>query len=377
MSGAKDSQRCARIAFFMSDLEMGGAQRVFLTLSSALAKRGHTVELVLAKKPGPLLAEVDPKVALINLDAHRPGELSWRFGIRTVVKLARHLRQNHPDVLFSTLTGTNLSAIAAHRLAGRRCRLVIREASTLANVQSRMRLRLMRRFYPMADRIIVLTDFMRTQMQQWLRLQPEKITVIGNPADARRIRQLANDPELLALTRQFKPYVVSVARLAHPKDHATAIRALAQIVAKQKLNLVLVGDGPLKGELQALARKLGIEQRVHFVGLQANPYPWMAQAQAYVLSSRWEGYPNVLLEALSLGVPVVVTAYDPSVNAILGDVDNTHVVGVGDESAMASAILRLVDFPERQPFDPPAFEDIITAYEQLAFPPDRRSVAHP
>lgn len=379
MSGTKASQRRVRIAFFLSDLEMGGAQRVFLTLSSALAKRGHTVELILAKKTGSLLDEVDPNVALIDLNAYRPGEPLWRFGIRTVLKLAKRLRRYPPDILFSTITGANLSAIIAHMLSKRRCHLVIREAATLANVKSCARLHLMRLFYPLADRVIVLTDFMREQMQQRLRLSSDKMAIIGNPVDAVKLQCLAQRHELAGRTRELQPYAVCVGRLTIQKDHATAIRAIAKIVATQELNLVLVGDGPLKGELQALARKLGVEHRVHFVGRQSNPYPWMAQAEVFVLSSRWEGYPNVLLEALGLGVPVVVTAYDASVNAIIGDAGNAHVVSVGDEEAMAKAILQLADTPraQRPQFDAQAFENIITAYEQMASPPDRRSVAFP
>ena len=333
----------SHIAFFLPDLEMGGAERVFLTLSSALAQRGHVVELILARKSGPLVAEVDPNVSLVDLGAYRPGEPSWRFGLRTVLRLAWRLRRHTPDALFSTLTGANLSAIAARVLSHRRFRLFIREAATLANVKSRARQWLMWLLYPLADRVIVLTNFMREQLLTKLHLPAEKMVVIGNPVDATKIGRLAQDAELVRRAQEFHPYVVCVGRLSEPKDQATTIKAVARIAALRPLSLVLVGEGPLENKLQRLVCDLGIDDRVHFVGWQANPYPWMAQALVFVMSSRWEGYPNVLLEAEALRVPIVATKYDVSVEEVLTEKERVRIVEVGNDVAMAEAIQALFD----------------------------------
>ena len=367
MRAPETEQSRSHIAFFLPDLGMGGAERVFLTLSSALAQRGYKVELILARKSGPLLAEVDSKVVLIDLDAYRPGESSWLFGMRTVLRLALHLCRHPPDALFSTLTGANLSAIAARLLSRRKLRLFIREAATLTNVKSRARLWLMRVLYPLADKVIVLTDFMREQMHERLHLPTDKMVVIGNPVDGERLRRLAQDAELVKRTQEFKPYAVCVGRLSEQKDQATAIKAIARVNASRILNLVLVGDGPLKGALQVLAQDLGVENRVHFIGQQSNPYPWMAQAEVFVLSSRWEGYPNVLLEAVSLGVPVVATDYDASVNDVLGDADNARIVGVGECDNMALGIVLLADVPKTEcdGHDTHLFENTIAAYGSI------------
>jgi glycosyltransferase involved in cell wall biosynthesis len=360
-------QPSARIGFFLPDLEMGGAERVFLTVSSALVRRGHHVELILARKSGPLLADVDPAVALVDLDAYRQGEPVWRFGIRTISRLARHLRRYPPDALFSTLTGANLSAIAARAIARGRFRLIIREAATLANVKSKARLLLMRLLYPLADRIIVLTDFMREQMHTRLGMPADKMVVIGNPVDTAKLQRLAQDPGLIKRACEFQPYAVCVGRLSEQKDQATAIKAIARVAASPRaLNLVLVGDGPLQGELQAVTRDLGIENRVHFIGLQANPYPWIRQAEVFVLSSRWEGYPNVLLEATSIGVPIVATSYDVSVHGVLGNTRNTRIVNVGDCEGMAAAIVSLAGVLHTETTgDDGQLAKIVVAYENL------------
>ncbi len=366
MVSPERQQPQAHISFFLPDLEMGGAERVFLTLSSALAQRGHMVELILARKSGSLLDEVDTGIAVIDLDARRAGDSSWRFGLRTVLRLARYLRRNPPDVLFSTLSGANLSAVVARMLSRRRFRLCVRESSSLANVNSRLRLWLIRLFYPLADRIIVLTDFMREQMRTRLHLPAKKMVVIGNPVDVAKLDRLSRDSKLISQAKKFQPYVVCVGRLAAPKDFATPIKAIARLGSSCALNLVLVGDGPLKHELQTLTRDLGVEKKVHFVGQQPNPYPWMAQAEAFVLSSRWEGYPNVLLEAEALNLPIVATEYDVSIKEILLEKQKVKTVDVGNDQAMAVAIQFVMNEardPKKNTIKYSELERVVGAYE--------------
>ena len=144
---------------------------------------------------------------------------------------------------------------------------------------------------------------------------------------------------------------------------------MGQLNFTDPLNLVLVGDGPLKSELKGLAQTLGIEDRVHFVGLQSNPYPWIARARVFVLSSSWEGYPNVLLEAQSLGIPIVATAYDESLYSLLRETEHARVVAVGDADAMASAISWAAEKPRIKASDQQAEQSrtVVDAYEALIF----------
>lgn len=359
-----------RVAFFLPDLEMGGAERVFLTLASALAQRGYAVELILARKHGLLLAEVDPLVKLINLNTYQPEEHIWRFGLRTVFQLTRHLRKTPPHVLFSTLTGANITAIVARLLSRQTFHLCIREASTLANVQSKLRLHLMRRLYPLADHMIVLTAHAQKQLSTTLKLTAGKMVVIGNPIDAEKINQFAREPELVLQTKKSTPYAVCVGRMAEPKDFSTVIKAIQHINQMRTinpLNLVLVGDGPMKLELQHLTKTLGQEDHVYFAGMQTNPYPWIADASVFVLSSRWEGYPNVLLEAQCLGIPIVATGYDDSLRTLLHDTEHTRIVDVGDDEAMATAIQWATEAP-RKTSDIKGnkqFEEVLNAYMNL------------
>ncbi|MCU7927341.1 MAG: glycosyltransferase [Candidatus Thiodiazotropha sp. (ex Dulcina madagascariensis)] len=343
IENAEDYREHPRIALFLPDLGMGGAERVFVTLSKYLAQMGYQVDLVLAKKDGPLLKEVAPEVNVVDLAVSRSGESGWLFGLRTLFSLRLYLRSFPPDIMLSTLTGANLTVLVARLISLRKFRLVIREAATLANVKSGLRLRLMRFLYPLADKVVVLTEFMKDEMVKSLRLPVEKIAVIGNPVDCERIRLLAADSDAGQIVDKVAPFAVVVGRLVEQKDFFTAIHAVARVNDERPLNLVVIGDGPQKEELLALARTLNINERVYCLGFQPNPYPWINQADVFILSSKWEGYPNVLLEAMSLGRPIISTEYDASIGVILSVYPARlyRIVSVGNGMEMANAILEL------------------------------------
>lgn len=331
------------ITIFMGDLAMGGAERVFVMLSHQFLARGYQVRFILARKSGSLLDELDPAVKIVDLQAHKGNKSDWLFGLRTLCKLVFYFRECPPKVLLTTLTGANLMAILARKLSCRKFRLVIREAVTLANVQSRVRLRAMRLLYREADAVVVLTDYMKTQLVQRLRLNPEQMKVIKNSVDVGHILSLSNDRTEWEYIRAMRPYCIGIGRLVEQKDFDTLIRAMANLRCSQ-LRLVVLGEGPQRAELEELIKNLNMEDRVFLLGFRANPYPWLAGAAGFVLSSRWEGYPNVLLEAKHFQLPVVASNYDDSVVKLLDTlpVCPYRLVPVGDSDAMATAMDEII-----------------------------------
>lgn len=332
------------IALFLGDLEMGGAERVFVTLARQFVQRGYRVRLILAHKTGPLLDELDPAVEVIDLQAARPGQSPWLFALRTLFALRRHLRDSPPQALLSTLTGANLIAILARALSGRAFCLVIREAVTLTNLRSGVRLKAMRRLYPRADRIVALTGTMKTELSTALNLPAARIEVIGNPLDTHRIAQLLDDLTEHQRAQPHAPYWLAIGRLVAQKDFSTLIEAAARLGEDEAPRIVILGDGPLLPVLRAQISQHKLEHRVILAGFIANPYPWLANAAGFVLSSRWEGYPNVLLEALHFKLPIVATRYDDSVAELLDPHPGAphRIVPVGDPQGMADAIRDLM-----------------------------------
>jgi glycosyltransferase involved in cell wall biosynthesis len=186
---------------------------------------------------------------------------------------------------------------------------------------------------------------MKKEMKASFRIPEEKITIIDNPVDSKWIQSLAADLDAIQTIEEMRPYAIGIGRLVEQKDHYTAIHAIAHVNTMQQLNYVILGEGPQKDQLQALTKNLGIDKQVHFLGNRTNPYPWLKQAKIFVLPSRWEGYPNVLLEAMSLGCAIAVTKYDPSVEKILSNYpEQLHrMVSVGDSRRLATAIVELIN----------------------------------
>ncbi|MFV8825090.1 glycosyltransferase [Thauera sp. WH-2] len=325
------------ITLFIPDLEMGGAERVFVTLARQFLQRGHGVRLILARGTGPLLTELDPRVDVIDLAAGPPSP-AWRFGLRTLWCLARELRRRPPEVMLSTLTGANLVAIAARILCQQSFPLVVREAVTLPHGSIGGRGLAMRLLYSRADRVVALTEPMAAQLERRAGLDPARIAVIPNPVDHERVDSLSMFEDDKAEIRAWRPYLLAVGRLAPQKGHADLIRALATLPDPPRC--VILGEGPERERLERLVRHSGLEERVHMPGVRDNPYPWYRNAMGFVLPSHWEGYPNTLLEAMHFGLPIVATRYDASVDAIRMsyDLNQFHLVACGEIHSLAMAI---------------------------------------
>ena len=334
------------IALFLPDLNGGGAERVMLTLAKYFVGRGHRVDFVLARAEGALLPLLPPTVRLVDL---RAGGRSWGLlglAVSATLRLAAYLRRERPGVLLSTLTGANLVAVLARAIGNRDTRLVLREAATLKNVQSCFRFYLMRWLYPKADVVVALTEVMRRELITTFRLYTDHVVCIPNPMDLDFIlNKAAASIEHPWFLPSRPPIVMGIGRLSPQKDFRTLIHAFAQLRSKCQAHLVILGEGSLRGELEALIKELKLDKDVILPGFDDNPYRWLSRAKVFVLSSLWEGYPNVILEALALGKPVMMTDYDASVKALASESEYIHVVPTADPTKMATTIIDMFNYP--------------------------------
>lgn len=202
------------------------------------------------------------------------------------------------------------------------------------------------------DKVVMLCDEMKEEAAQLFPFLAPKLLRIYNAVDFNRIQTMAAEPlDKAAIPFLQQGYIVSVGRLQEgQKDFTTLIKAYAQAVRQYAIGeaLVIVGDGGSRATLEALTEALGIKDKVYFAGFQNNPYKWMAQSKMLLFSSRYEGLPTVLIEALSLGKPVVATACPTGVRELLLDGYAGILTPVGDIAAMADAIYRLIYNPVLQ-----------------------------
>lgn len=348
------------IALLLPELRIGGAQKVFLTLAKEFIVRGLRVDLILLSEEGELLAEIPEGVRLISLGQNF--SKSSIYLVRSLLSLSSYLRKNRPDALLSTLTGTNLLAVVAHGLSHVSTRLVLREAAPLANIRHSYLLFLMRYLYRRADSVIVLTDFMKKEMERKLNLPSENLVRIGNPLDVEKIERESRIP-LPGDFNQSCPYILSVGRLAPPKDFVTLINAFEKIARGSQIRLVILGEGPDRSLLETLIKQLSLEDRVELRGYDPNPYRWMAEASVFVLSSRWEGYPNVVIEARALGVPIIISEYDDRAREVSGR--GSLIFPIGDSYALAEAIFMTLKTFYQKDIQIKDTENSISIYSQV------------
>lgn len=358
-------ERPRHIALFIYALTGGGAQRRTLSLANALSARGHTVDLVLVRGRGPLLRRVSEEVRVIALD------LGWSRTLRTVTRLtahrgvqtavgvlglARYLRAQRPDVLLSAANHVHLVAVWARRLARIPIPVVLRASNyPSANVrvwplaQKALRQTLQWfacRAYRASARVIAVSQGVADNVVQLTGVERQRIATIYNPVDVSEVRtKAAMAVEHPWLRPGSPPLILGVGRLVPQKDFGTLLRAFARVRGTRAAHLVILGEGPMRERLETLAESLGIAADVDLPGYVHNPYAWMGRASVFVLSSAWEGLPGVLLEALTCGCPVVSTDCPSGPAEILADGAYGALVPVGEPSAMAQAIARVLDTP--------------------------------
>ena len=332
------------IAIYVPSLSGGGAERVMLDLASGLSDRGIRVDLVLVKAEGDYLSQVPKGLRLIDLNSHRT--------LASLMKLVAYVRRERPAVLLATLTQANVIALVAKILLRGRLRVVTRIANTYSeelatgSFKHRVALRLLKFLFPVADRIVAVSQGVADDLSEMHPAISARVTTIYNPVfRAEMVEQAVAPVNHSWFEIETAPTVVSVGRLATVKDHATLLRAFAEVLRSRQARLVILGEGPERENLLELAARLSVAQYVDLPGFKLNPFAYMSKAKVFALSSRYEGFPNVLVQAMACGTPVVSTDCRSGPREILEDGKWGPLVPVGDWRAMARAIIETLNNP--------------------------------
>jgi glycosyltransferase involved in cell wall biosynthesis len=359
-SGATD-----RVSVFLPDLEIGGAERSVVNLCKGLASREVEVELVLMRARGPFLADVDASVTVVDLDC--------RHDLNALRRLKRYLRHRRPVLLLSVLTKTNVVAVWARALARVGTRVVVNAQTNPQeffaehrSLRHRVLARAVRSTYRRADGIVAVSEGVRRGLAAFLRMTPEVIDVAYNPIVTPELLDARRHPPHPWLDDGGAPVVVAVGRLIAAKDYPTLIRAIARVRGERPVRLLILGEGPDRPQLHRLVAEVGLDDDVAMPGNVGSPASSVARAAVYALSSRREGLPSALIEALPWGVPIVATDCTSGPREVLDHGRHGRLVPVGDETALASALLDALDGriapPEPRAWAPFTVEAVINRY---------------
>jgi glycosyltransferase involved in cell wall biosynthesis len=336
------SESSPDIAIFLRCLYSGGAERVVLNLARGFVRQGLKVDMVLAKACGSLLKQLPSEIRLIDLKAESK--------ISTLPKLVKYLRDENPQSMLAALHYPCEIALLAKRIAKVSTKIVVSEHNHLsleAKRISQLSVRLTpfaaRLLYPLADGIVSVSQGVADDLAKVTKLPKKRIDLIYNPVIT---------PELFIKAQEkinhpwFQPgeppVILAVGRLHQQKDYPTLLRAFLRVRQLRRCRLVILGEGPEKDNLNNLVNELELQTDVAMFGFVDNPYAYMAHSAAFVLSSAWEGFGNVIAEALAVGTPVVSTNCESGPAEILANGKYGELTPVGDTKAMAEAILSVL-----------------------------------
>jgi glycosyltransferase involved in cell wall biosynthesis len=323
-----------------------------INLAHGLADNGCNVDMVLAQMEGEFLSDLRESVNVVDLKASR--------ALTSLPALVRYLKKEQPVAMLSVFGYVNIVAIWAWRLAAVNTKLFVNEQNTVSqeagNASSwrqRMTPVLMKRFYPMADGIVVVSNGVRDDLAQLTDIPRQDITVIYNPSVVgAKVLEKAQAPlDHPWFMPNQPPVLIAVGRLEQQKDYPMLINAFAKVRQTKPARLIILGEGRGRSSLEALIKERKLEGDVSLPGFVINPYTYLARASLFVLSSRWEGLPTVLIEALCCGMKVVSTDCPSGPKEILKDGKYGQLTPVGDVEALAQAIK--VSLENSSPSPPP------------------------
>jgi glycosyltransferase involved in cell wall biosynthesis len=324
-----------RVLFVIPSLAGGGAERFFCTLLKHLDRDRFELHLGLVTRGGVHEREVPDDVVVHHLDRRRVSAAAF-----DLVKLVRKVR---PAVILSTLGHLNLTLLLVRPAFPAGTRLIVREAAIASStIDAEVRFPelykwVYRTLYPRADNVVCLSESMIDDFVEHFGLPRSKLVRIYN-ADEQRVRTAAAARESPFTTGG--PNLVMAGRLHPQKGIDVLFDALPHVLSRvPSARVTLLGEGPAEAELRSRAERLGLSSRVEFVGFQANPYPYLKHADLFLLPSRYEGFPNVLLEVLALGTPAIAADCSGALAEIRAAVDSLVLVPPEDPMALADAIV--------------------------------------
>lgn len=329
------------ITFIIGGLRGGGAEKVCVTLANGLANKGYSVDLVVLSLNGAVREkELASEVNLVNL-----GVKHTRY---SAIAIYRYLKQAKPSMVLSFNRQISVVLGLIRSVMKLKFTLISRNIIFLSIAEAKKKglwhgfiiKNLIKKFYSLSDCFVAQSSAMKVDLIEYLDIDESRVEVINNPV----CQLVAKHQKEILLgnienDENSEEYLLCVGRLEEQKAFHYAIEAFSNVAARYpQLRLKIVGQGSLESELKKCAAKFDVFDKVDFEGFQGNMIPYYANAKATLLTSLFEGFPNVLVESITLGTPVVSFDCPSGPSEIIEDGINGYLVGYQDVDALASKI---------------------------------------
>jgi glycosyltransferase involved in cell wall biosynthesis len=304
----------------------GGAQKVISTLLNHLDTNKFDINLVLISKDGRFINEIPKHITVIDLNTKRVRN--------SIFKIIKTINNEKPDIVFSTMGHLNLLLAMIRPFLSKKIVFIARESNTVSAMNKQDKYPklfnfLYKKFYNNFDHIVAQAEYMKKDLVENYQIKSEKITVINNPIDFENIKKLSNISSN-ELFDKSKINLLAVGRLSYQKGFDTLLEIMKEL--DEKYFLSILGEGPNEEKLKSMIREFSLESKVQLLGFQNNPYIYMKQADIFVLSSRFEGFPNVVLEANACGTAVIAFDCPGGTNEIIVDGENGYLAKCQDKN---------------------------------------------
>ncbi len=327
----QDSSKKISVIFILPDLETGGAERIVTTIANHLPREKFELKMMLLRKEGGYLEILKPDIEVIDLKTPR---------IRhSLIPILKEIKKRKPDIVFSGFGEVN-AYLSLYIRFFPKIKFIARETNVVSQHVTRKEIRFFYKFYNNYDRIICQSDDMQKDLVENFNIRKDKIVKINNPVDFDFIEQkLASSVLPNGFSGDFKN-VVAIGNLSSRKGFDNLLLVFSHL-KKEKIKLHILGDGRDKDFLHQMKTDLGLEN-VTFHGQQKNPYQFLKFADLFILSSRYEGFPNVLLEAGACGTFALANDCPGGIREIILKGTNGEISDIENHEGFAKKILEVI-----------------------------------
>jgi glycosyltransferase involved in cell wall biosynthesis len=347
----------------LPNLNCGGTERMYFNLCNNLNRDKFEISLCLNKAEGEcLLPLISPDVKIIDLNSvwHR----------YPLFKIINTIKTEKPDIVMASITWFNIFLATFKFLLPKRVKYIARESNILSLIikTERWWIKLLEKRYRKFDYFVAQSMDMKEDLICHLSISENKISVINNFVDtafiSRKLQE--NVPQIFT---QNKIHLLSIGRLEEQKGFDMLLNSFSRIKNRERFQLAIFGQGILKDALQKQIIDLQMESDVFLLDVTNNPYKYMEQADIFISSSRYEGFPNVVIEALTCGLPVIANNYQGGINEILRHTEFGCIIDIQNSAEFEKAIPEVLNKDrnviKRKAAELYSKDRILALYEQM------------
>ena len=334
-----------KITLFIPSLHGGGAEKVFVNLANGFIKKNKKVDLILAKQEGPYLKDLSEKVNIINLNKKRV--------LFTLLPLIQYLNREKPDILISALSHANIITLIANYFINNKIKVIVTEHNPISikNNQLFFLKKLLTKFfikklYKKSNKVVAVSRGVANDLVKTLKISENNLHVIYNPIyTSGLVKKPSSEFFHKWLDNKKDIIIIAIGRLTKQKNFLLLIKSFEIIVKKINVKLIILGEGEERQNLEKSIQNLNLQNSIDLPGFVDNPYSFLNKSNIFVLSSDFEGFGNVLVEAMACGTPVVSTNCPSGPSEILENGKYGKLVPVNNPNALAEAIIETLNNP--------------------------------